>query len=215
MAHSRENGSELPSGYLDRALRLVAAMLGPHDVFVVYFAGHGVTLDGQYYFLPYDLIYKNDDAVRHNGINQDHLQNWLARVPARRSLVLLDTCESGSFLQASTESRDMVEQTAASKLTRATGRATIVAATANQPAVEGYKGYGVFTYAILQALRRADTTVGNGDGYTSLFEIAAYVNARVPEIAMKEFGFEQTPRSFTLGADFPLAVASDLRGNQK
>lgn len=200
---------------LERAFRLVSAMLGPHDVFVVYFAGHGVTLDGQYYFLPYDLIYDNDDAVRHNGINQDHLQSWLARVPARRSLVLLDTCESGSFLQASAESRDMVEQTAASKLTRAMGRATIVAATANQPAVEGYKGYGVFTYAILQALRRADTTVGNSDGYTGLFEIAAYVNARVPEIAMKEFGFEQTPKSFTLGADFPLAVASALQENRK
>ncbi len=194
---------------LDQAFRAIPAMLGPHDVFVLYFAGHGVTLDAQYYFLPYDLIYNdNDAAIRRGGINQDHLQNWLARVPARRSLVLLDTCESGSFLQATASSRDMVEKTATAKLTRATGRATIVAATANQPAVEGYKGYGVFTYAILQALRRADATVGNGDGYTGLFEIAAYVNARVPEIVMKEFGFEQTPKSYTLGADFPLAVAS-------
>lgn len=194
---------------LDQAFRAISVMLGPHDVFVLYFAGHGITLDAQYYFLPYDLIYNdNDDAVRRHGINQDHLQTWLARVPARRSLVLLDTCESGSFLQAEAASRNMVEKTATAKLTRATGRATIVAATANQPAVEGYKGYGVFTYAILQALRRADTTVGNGDGYTGLFEIAAYVSTRVPEIAMKEFGFEQTPKSYMLGADFPLAVAS-------
>ncbi len=200
---------EVTIANLDQAFRVTSAMLGPHDVFVLYFAGHGVTLDAQYYFLPYDLIYNdNDAAVRRHGINQDHLQSWLARVPARRSLVLLDTCESGSFLRATAESRDMVEKTATAKLTRATGRATIAAATANQPAVEGYKGYGVFTYTILQALRRADTTVGNGDGYTGLFEIAAYVNARVPEIAMKEFGFEQTPKSYTLGTDFPLAVAS-------
>ena len=41
------------------------------------------------------------------------------------------------------------------------------------------------------------------------------VNARVPEIAMKEFGFEQTPKSFTLGADFPLAVASASRENRQ
>ncbi len=194
---------------LDQAFRAISAVLRPHDVFVLYFAGHGITLDAQYYFLPYDLIYNdNNDAVRQYGINQDHLQSWLAHVPARRSLVLLDTCESGSFLQAEAASRNMVEQTATAKLTRATGRATIVAATANQPAVEGYKGYGVFTYAILQALRRADTAVGNGDGYTGLFEIATYVSTRVPEIAMKEFGFEQTPKSYTLGADFPLAVAS-------
>ncbi|ETX02297.1 MAG: hypothetical protein ETSY1_04105 [Candidatus Entotheonella factor] len=200
---------------LDHTFRTLSARLEPHDVFVLYFAGHGITLDAQYYFLPYDLIYNdNDTTVRRHGINQDHLQSWLARVPARRSLVLLDTCESGSFLEAAAASRNMVEQTAAAKLTRATGRATIVAATANQPAVEGYKGYGVFTYTVLQALRRADSTVGNSDGYTGLFEIAAYVNARVPEIVMREFGFEQTPRSFTLGADFPLAVASSRRENR-
>ena len=197
---------------LDEAFHTLSAMLGPHDVFVLYFAGHGVTLDAKYYFLPYDLMYHdNDAAVRRHGIHQDLLQRWLARVPARRSLVLLDTCESGSFLQATAASRGMVEQTATAKLTRATGRATIAAAMANQMAVEGYKGYGVFTYVILQALGHADTTVGNGDGYTNLFEIAAYVNAHVPEIAMKEFGFEQTPKSYTLGADFPLAVVSSLQ----
>ena len=197
---------------LDQAFKSIATVLGPHDVFVLYFAGHGLTLDAQYYFLPYDLIYNDDDDnVRRNGISQDHLQRWLARVPARRSLVLLDTCESGSFLQATAASRRMVENTAAAKLTQATGRATIAAATDNQPALEGYKGYGVFTYTLLQALRRADATVGNHDGYTGLFEIAAYVNARVPEIAMKEYGFEQTPTSYTLGSDFPLALASAAR----
>jgi WD40 repeat protein len=200
---------EVTIANLDQAFRDMSVKMGPHDVFVLYFAGHGVTLDAHYYFLPYDLIYNgNNAAVRRLGINQDHLQHWLARIPARRSLVLLDTCESGSFLEATAASRHMVEKTATAKLTHATGRATIAAAMANQPAVEGYKGYGVFTYTILQALRQADTTLGNGDGYTGLFEIAAYVNAHVPEIAMKEFGFEQTPKSYTLGADFPLAVAS-------
>ena len=193
---------------LDHAFREVSATIRPHDVFVVYFAGHGITLDGQYYFLPQDLLYENDDAVRRHGINQDHLQSWLARISARRSLVLLDTCESGSFVDAFASTRSMVEKTAAAKLTRATGRATIVAATDNQPAVEGYKGYGVFTYVLLQALRHADTSVvGNHDGYTGLFELAAYVNNRVPEIAMQEFGFQQTPQIHTLGADFPLAIA--------
>jgi WD40 repeat protein len=200
---------------LDHEFQTISTLLKPYDVFVLYFAGHGMTLDAQYYFLPYDFIYNNDDtAVRQYGINQNHLQRWLARVPAQRSLVLLDTCESGSFLQATSASRNIVEQTATAKLTRATGRATIAAATANQQAVEGYKGYGVFTYSILQALRHADMTVGNRDGYTGLFEIAAYVNARVPEIAKKEFGFEQTPKSYTLGVDFPLAVVSSLQEGQ-
>jgi uncharacterized caspase-like protein len=100
----------------------------------------------------------------------------------------------------------MDEYTAAAKLTRATGRATIVAATANQQALEGYKGHGVFTYALLQALSQADTTVGNQDGYTGLFELATYINAHVPEIARQEFGFQQYPQIQLRGADFLLSA---------
>ncbi|MEE8292285.1 MAG: hypothetical protein V3R80_12445 [Candidatus Tectomicrobia bacterium] len=37
--------------------------------------------------------------IRQSAITQDHLQDWLARIPARKSLVLLDTCESGSFVR--------------------------------------------------------------------------------------------------------------------
>jgi hypothetical protein len=45
----------------------------------------------------------------------------------------------------------MAEKTAISKLIRATGRATIVAATEEQMALEGVKGHGAFTYVLLQA----------------------------------------------------------------
>jgi uncharacterized caspase-like protein len=162
-------------------------------------------LDGRYYFLPQNFLYTDDDAVRHQAINQEHLQTWLANIPARQSLILIDTCESGSFANAFAT---MADYTAVAKLTRATGRATIVAATDNQQALEGYKGHGVFTYALLQALSQADTSVGNQDGYTGLFELAAYINAQVPEIAMQEFGFKQNPQVQLRGTDFLLAKVS-------
>ena len=102
--------------------------------------------------------------------------------------------------------RGMVEKTAIDRLSRATGRATIVAATDTQPAMEGYKGHGVFTYAVLQALRHADTVSGNRDGITGLFELAAYVHARVPEITMRTFAYEQIPQVHMQGSDFPVGV---------
>jgi WD40 repeat protein len=191
--------------HLDEAFQEVAAKVAPQDVFIFYLAGHGVTLDGRYYFLPQNFLYTDDDAVRHQAINQEHLQTWLANVPARQSLILIDTCESGSFANAFAT---MADYTAVAKLTRATGRATIVAATDNQQALEGYKGHGVFTYALLQALSQADTTVGNQDGYTGLFELATYINTQVPEIAMQEFGFKQNPQIQLRGTDFLLARVS-------
>ena len=43
-------------------------------------------------------------------------------------------------------------KTAINKLVRATGRATIVASSKDQVALEGYEGHGVFTYILLEAL---------------------------------------------------------------
>jgi uncharacterized caspase-like protein len=181
------------------------------DVFILYLAGHGVTLDGRYYFLPQDFRYYNDDALRTNAVNQDHLQQWLANIPARKSLVLIDTCESGSFQQSPVVAmRGMAEKTAVAKLTRATGRATIVASTDKQPAVEGYRGHGVFTYVLLEGLQHADAQYGNHDGYTGLFELAAYVNDQVPTITMNAFNYEQIPQVQMMGTDFPIGVVKPV-----
>jgi uncharacterized caspase-like protein len=191
---------------IDATFARVAMPLRPEDIFVLYMAGHGVTIDGRYCFVPYDFHYTTQEAVRQGAITQDHLQRWLAAIPARKSLVLIDTCESGSFSQSLAVMRGITEKTAIDKLSRATGRATIVAATEDQPALEGYQGHGVFTYAVIQGLRLADTEFGNRDGITSLFELAAYVNARVPEITMQAFAFEQIPQVHMQGMDFPIGV---------
>ncbi len=195
---------------LESAFRDAKKTVRTQDVFMLYLAGHGVTLDGRYYFLPQDFRYYNEDAVRTNAINQEHLQRWLAGVPARKSLVLIDTCESGSFSQSLVAVRGMAEKTAIAKLTRATGRATIVASTDEQPAAEGYQGHGVFTYVLLQALRHADGEFGNRDGYTGLFELAAYVNDQVPSITMDAFNFEQIPQVHMVGTDFPIGVVKEI-----
>jgi WD40 repeat protein len=182
--------------------------VAPQDVFIFYLAGHGVTLDGRYYFLPVDFRYTNEEAIRTHGINQNHFEEWLGGISARKSLVLIDTCESGSFSKTMLALRGIAEKTAVAKLTRATGRATILAATDEQPAAEGYQGHGVFTYVILQGLKHADAQFGNRDGYIDLFELAAYVNDQVPAITMNAFNFEQVPQVSLIGTDFPIGLVS-------
>jgi hypothetical protein len=191
---------------LEAAFARVATQTSTNDIFLLYLAGHGITLDGRYHFIPQDFHYVNQDAVRRNAITQDHLQRWLAAVPARKSIILIDTCESGSFSQSLAVMRGMVEKTAIDRLSKATGRATIVAATDAQPALEGYEGHGVFTYTVIQALQHADSVSGNRDGITALFELASYVHARVPEITMRTFAFEQIPQVHMQGMDFPVGM---------
>lgn len=192
---------------IKRTFEKISKTAKSSDVFIFYMAGHGITLDGRYHFLPVDFRYHNEDAIRERAINQDHLQKLMGSIPAQKSLILLDTCNSGSYVQAQTVGRGIAEKTAIVKLTKATGRAIIAASSDTQVALEGYNDHGVFTYALLQGLSHADKMNGNRDGVTSTAEVASYVNQQVPEITYKKWGYEQVPQVNLLGREFPIGIA--------
>src|SRR5687768_5390878 len=65
----------------------------PEDVVVLLFSGHGL-LDkvSNYYFSTYDI---NPENPKGKGLAYDEIQTLLDKVPARRRLVLMDSCHSG------------------------------------------------------------------------------------------------------------------------
>ena len=60
-----------------------------------------------------------------------------------------------------TAQRGLERVAALDRMTQAMGRTVLSASTDDAPALEGYRGHGVFTYAVLDALGAADTN-GNG-----------------------------------------------------
>ncbi len=186
---------------LDKTFRALSKKIQPDDVFVFFIAGHGKTVDGQYYFIPQDFRYQGGDSIAKRGIGQKKWQSWFANIPARKSLLIYDTCESGSLTGHRVATRGMERVAALDKLTRAMGRTVLSAATDDAPALEGFRGHGVFTYALLQALARGDD---NRNKLIEVTELASYVDARVPEISAKTFGLRQVPQMNIAGSNFPL-----------
>ena len=170
------------------------------DVFLLYIAGHGITdeYNGNYYYIPYDFINKDDEkAVQTQGVGQKDLMLGLSKVTALKSLVLLDTCNSGSFVEAN------MQKTTTNRLARATGRATISASSSSQVAYEGYKGHGVFTYTLIEALK------GKGyknDSKITINELNEYVEDTLPNRTDKKWGYRQMPQSSMYGVDFNIGV---------
>ena len=189
---------------IEAAFDQVAGRTQAHDVFVLYMAGHGLALDGSYHFLPWDLVYRNSDSVRTEALTQRRLEDLLSRVPALKSLILLDTCNAGAFTQMA--ARGLAEKTALDKLMRATGRAMIVASSESQMALEGYEGHGVFTYALLAALQGAADERGDGDGMVAVNELAQYLQWEVPRITREQWGYEQYPMQNLQGMSFPVGM---------
>ena len=181
------------------ALTELASRVAAQDVFVLYLAGHGASFDREYHFIPWDAVYTSTAALRQRSLTHEHFRGLLAKIPAAKTVVLLDTCSAGGFGRQ--DGRNIGEKDAIDRLSRLTGRAMIAATADDRMAIEGEGGHGAFTFALLEGLRgKADR---NGNGTVEVRELADYVEERLPEITRK-WGYEQFPFSATEGNSFTL-----------
>ncbi|MGC4008453.1 MAG: caspase family protein [Pseudomonas sp.] len=82
-----------------RALRDFARRVQEDDaVAVLYYAGHGVQIDGRNYLLPVDLNLRDQEEVKDESVDIEDL--FLARIEKARSharIVILDACRDNPF----------------------------------------------------------------------------------------------------------------------
>jgi hypothetical protein len=90
------------------------------------------------------------------------------------------------------------------------GRTILSASTDDAPALEGYQGHGVMTWAMLDALGSGDL---NGNATLEVTELASYLDVKVPEISSAAFGFRQVPQMSVQGSDFALGSAVAVLGD--
>ena len=199
---SLQDGEVTKEGIREEFERL-SNLVTADDVFVFYISGHGTTYDdGDYYYLPVNFRYTSKEEIPIQGISKNDLIENLSLIKAGKTLLMLDTCNSGAFF-ADSGQRGLSEKTAIDRLTRATGHATLAASSDSQSAMEGYEGHGVFTYVLLEGLKgEADS---NDDGFVTLLELASYVENEVPERSYEKWGYEQVPQKDLRRQDFPIA----------
>ncbi|MCP4110720.1 MAG: caspase family protein, partial [Desulfobacteraceae bacterium] len=183
------------------AFKEMSLKIRPNDVFVLYMSGHGKALDTRYHFIPWGMRYKNEESIRQYSLSHDKIQELMAMIRAQKSLIILDTCYSGSVVAPS---KGMPEKTAIDRLMRATGRATLAATSDKALAYEGHNGHGIFTHAILKGLEAHADRKGNRNGETGIDELANFVQDEVPRITFDKFGFEQIPMHSVTGHSFPI-----------
>ncbi|MCC6725631.1 MAG: caspase family protein [Saprospiraceae bacterium] len=193
-------------------LNKVVAEARPQDVFVLYYAGHGVVSSpssggqgGEFYLVPQDVtqLYGNDGALAQKGLSASELKDFAQKIKAQKQLFILDACQSSGALET-VAARGAAEEKAIAQLARSTGTHWLTAAGSEQFASEfSQLGHGVFTYALLQGLAGAADT---GDGKITVKELDAYLQEQVPELTQKYKGTPQYPASFGFGQDFPVGI---------
>ena len=81
-----------------RAISDFAEVAGDVDVAVIYFAGHGIEVDGANYVIPVDARLSRDFDIEDEAVSIDRLLKSIE--PARQlRLVILDACRDNPFLK--------------------------------------------------------------------------------------------------------------------
>jgi hypothetical protein len=130
------------------------------DWAVVYYAGHGIELDGQNYLIPTDATLDSDRRVLFETVPLDHVVE--ATSGARKfRLVILDACRNNPFLQTMT--RVASTRSIGRGLSRVEPQGGVLvayAAKAGEVALDGDTGNSPFVQALVGELRQPGVEVG-------------------------------------------------------
>jgi TolB-like protein len=171
---------------------------GPDDVAVLFVAGHGIRdlNTGSYYFLPAPAT---ADNLVTEGLRMSDFDEMLrvVRRNVHAMVVMLDTCHAGALGIPS--SRLVSGDEMARQMTAGEGFFLLAATKPGEESKEqSTLAHGAFTYAVLEGLRGAADT--DGDGILSVSELFGYVARRVPMLTQGH----QHPYNKMEGTDFTL-----------
>ncbi|WKA29171.1 caspase family protein [Bradyrhizobium roseum] len=157
---------DLPAAETRRALRDFADKARDADIAVVYYAGHGIEVDGGNYLIPVDARLERDTDIYDEGLSLDRI--LIAIEPAKKlRLVILDACRDNPF------SRTM-KRTVAS---RAIGQGLAKVEPTSPNVLIAYSA-------------KAGSTAADGDGQNSPFTSALSQHLTKPGLDVRRaFGF--------------------------
>jgi hypothetical protein len=157
---------DLPAAETRRVLRDFADRARDADIALVYYAGHGIEVDGANYLIPVDAKLERDTDVYDEAFSLDRV--LLAIEPAKKlRLIILDACRDNPF------SKNM-KRTVAS---RAIGQGLAK--------VEPTSPNMLIAYSA-----KAGSTAADGDGKNSPFTIALSKHLTTPGLDVRRaFGF--------------------------
>src|SRR5229473_4237060 len=73
------------------------AAKGPDTVALVFYAGHGLQIDGENFLVPVDVDPKREADIPLQAIRLNDILNTLTSVPTKMRIVLLDSCRNNPF----------------------------------------------------------------------------------------------------------------------
>lgn len=166
-----------------RSLRDFAAKARNADIAVIYYAGHGIEIDGNNYLVPTDALLQNDSDVYDETVGLERV--LVAIEPVKRlRLVILDACRDNPF--SKTMKRTLASRAVSGGLAKVepTNTNTMVAfaAKAGYTALDGDGKNSPFAVALANNLAKPGLDLRKAFGYVRDEVLRATNNKQEPFI---------------------------------
>jgi formylglycine-generating enzyme required for sulfatase activity len=146
-----EARSDLGIAAMRRAIGDFADEARDSDIAVIYFAGHGIEVDGVNYLIPVDAVLARDFDVEDETISLDRALRAIDTA-RRLRLVILDACRSNPFVARMKRSSRAIGRGLKAVEPDATNTLVAYAAKAGSTAADGDGDHSPFTAALLKHL---------------------------------------------------------------
>lgn len=174
------------------------------DILAIYFAGHGISVNGEWYFLPYETTLRADlNYFASVGVSASEISDIFKDSSIQHILLMIDSCYSGASLDSFKKLQNS-QRKFSRTISRSVGITIVTATRKNQQAAElSDLGHGLFTYALGKGIR-GEADFMPEDNLISAHELADFSTQMIPNFAKKYVGSAQEPTAFTMGHDFVL-----------
>lgn len=193
-----------------------------NDTVIVFFSGHGMSVDGKFYFISQNITDAREieakslsdfnqkyqaweKFAKQASISSDEISQAITQIKAKNKMLIVDSCYSGGgwlskVNEAKVEEKMEDQKSDMVKKSNLTGIAMISAAQAFQKANEnGEIGHGFLTFSLLEAMK-----IEKDRGKITAFSVIPQAAKKVRDLSI-QYQKKQIPFQSTSGVDFELS----------
>lgn len=203
-----ESRRDLSNAEMRRALRAFSDQARDADVAVIYYAGHGIEMDGTNYLIPVDAVLERDTDAYDEAISLDRVLQAVESTKQLR-LVVLDACRDNPFQPPSPVRYRSFANLGLAAVQAPRGTLVAFSTTPGQLAADGKEANSIYTATLARVMLEPKLEI------REIFEkVGSEVRKRtlddqIPwyETSLTDRYYFQPPEGITVVAGKPLVMA--------
>lgn len=148
------SGTDLNKRQMQDLIRAFGTRLGPGDIGLFYYAGHGIQVNGENYLVPVDAEIPQEDEVPYATVPISLVLTKMATAKNNLNLIILDACRNNPFARDWTGYRDVENNDGLAKISPPTGTLVLYSTEPGKVASDGAGRNGLFTESLLTQMKK-------------------------------------------------------------